>query len=102
MTVSYLYSIIKAIGENVKQKGKSMIKIVKLSSKYQVVIPKEVRKKLGFRAGDQLVVEVEGGKVILRSRPKNYTNYMLGLGKKIWEGIEATEYVREERKSWRK
>jgi len=35
-----------------------MTKIVKLSSKYQVVIPKEARKKLGLRAGDQLAVEV--------------------------------------------
>ena len=65
-----------------------MTKIVKLSSKYQVVIPREARKKLGLRAGDQLAVEVKGGKVILRPRPKNYTNYMLGLGKEIWEGIE--------------
>ena len=78
-----------------------MTKIVKLSSKYQVVIPKEARKKLGLRAGDQLAVEVEGGKVIVRPRPKNYTNYMLGLGKEIWEGIDASEYVRKERELWK-
>jgi len=78
-----------------------MTKIVKLSSKYQVVIPKEARKKLGLRAGDQLAVEVKGGKVILRPRPKNYTNYMLGLGKEIWEGIDASEYVRKERELWK-
>lgn len=58
--------------------------MVKLSSKHQVVIPKKVRKKLGLHAGDQLVVEVEGEKVVLHPRPKNYTNYMLGLGRKVW------------------
>jgi len=79
-----------------------MTKIVKLSSKYQVVIPREARKKLGLRAGDQLAVEVEGEKIILRPRPKNYTDYMLGLGKEIWEGIDASEYVRKERESWKK
>jgi len=79
-----------------------MTKIVKLSSRYQMVIPKEIRKKLNFHAGDQLVVEIEKGKVILRPRPKSYTNYMLGLGRKIWEGIDATEYVRKERESWKK
>ena len=79
-----------------------MTKIVKLSSKYQVVIPREARKKLGLRAGDQLAVEVEGEKLILRPRPKNYTNYMLGLGKEIWEGIDVSEYVRKERESWKK
>jgi len=79
-----------------------MIALVKLSSRHQVVIPKEARKRLGLHAGDQLVVEVEGEKVVLRPRPKNYTNYMLGLGKEIWQEIDATEYIRKERESWEK
>jgi len=79
-----------------------MIPIVKLSSRHQVVIPKKVRKELGLHAGDQLVVEIEGEKVVLHPRPKNYTNYMLGLGKKVWQNIDATEYVRKERESWEK
>ncbi len=79
-----------------------MMAMVKLSSKHQVVIPKKVRKKLGLHAGDQLVVEVEGEKVVLHPRPKNYTNYMLGLGRKVWHEIDATEYVRKERESWEK
>ena len=53
-----------------------------------MVIPKEVRKRLGLQAGDQLVVEVEKEKMVLRPRPKNCTNYMLGLGKKVWRGID--------------
>lgn len=79
-----------------------MMAMVKLSSKHQVVIPKKVRKKLGLHAGDQLVVEVEGEKVLLHPRPRNYTNYMLGLGRKVWHEIDATEYVRKERESWEK
>jgi AbrB family looped-hinge helix DNA binding protein len=79
-----------------------MIALVKLSSRHQVVIPKEARKRLGLHAGDQLVVEVEGGKVVLHPRPKNYTNYMLGLGKEVWQRIDATEYIRKERESWEK
>ncbi len=79
-----------------------MMAMVKLSSKHQVVIPKKVRKELGLHAGDQLVVEVEGEKVVLHPRPKNYTNYMLGLGRKVWHEIDATEYVRKERESWEK
>jgi len=78
------------------------MKIVKLSSRYQLVIPKEIRKRLGLQAGGELVVELEGEKVVLYPRPKNYTNYMLGLGKKVWQGIDATEYVRKERESWEK
>jgi len=77
-----------------------MKNILKLSSKYQVVIPKEVRKKLNLHAGDKLIVEIREGKIVLRPRPKSYTNYMLGLGKKMWEGVDATEYVSKERESW--
>jgi len=77
-----------------------MTAVVKLSSRHQVVIPKEVRKKLSLHAGDQLIVEIEKEKVVMRPRPKNYTNYMLGLGKKVWQGIDATDYVRKERESW--
>lgn len=79
-----------------------MMKIVKLSSKHQIVIPKEIRKRLSLEAGGELAVEVEEEKVILRPRPKNYTDYMLGLGRKVWRGVEATEYVRKERESWEK
>ncbi len=78
------------------------MKIVKLSSKYQVAIPKEIRKRLNLEAGGELAVEVEEEKVVLRPRPKNYTDYMLGLGRKVWQGVEATEYVRKERELWEK
>lgn len=35
---------------------------VRLSSKGQIVIPKEVREKLGLKAGDKIKLEVEDGK----------------------------------------
>jgi len=43
-----------------------MTRIVKLSSKGQVVIPKELRNKLGLKAGDYLLIELEGSEVKLR------------------------------------
>lgn len=45
------------------------VEITKLSSRGQVVIPKEVRRKLSWEAGDHVVVEVEGDAVILRRIP---------------------------------
>jgi len=42
------------------------IAITKLSSRGQIVIPKEIRKSLSWEAGDHVAVEVEGDKVILR------------------------------------
>jgi len=50
-----------------------MTGVVKISSKGQVVIPKEVREKLGLRAGDYLLVELEGDEVKLRKvKPIGY------------------------------
>ena len=39
---------------------------VKLSSKGQLVIPKEVRQELGLKAGDELRVNVMDGKIVIR------------------------------------
>lgn len=36
-----------------------------ISSKYQVVIPKEVREKLGLKSGQKMTVVVKGGVVYL-------------------------------------
>lgn len=73
---------------------------VKLSSRYQIVIPKQVREALGLRPGDRLLVEIEGNKVVLRPRPRSYAQHLRGLHKELWRGVDATEYVRKERESW--
>ena len=74
---------------------------VKLSPKYQIVIPKEVRRQLNLAAGDRLLVEVQGNTAVLVPLPRNYTKHMLGLHKHVWRGVDATAYIKEERKAWR-
>ena len=46
------------------------ISTTKLSSKGQVVIPEDIRKRLGLKAGDQFVVLGEDDAVILKSITK--------------------------------
>ena len=44
--------------------------ITTVSSRYQITLPAEVRKALGIKPGDQLEVEVKGGRIVLRlARP---------------------------------
>lgn len=74
---------------------------VKLSSKHQIVIPREVRKQLGLAAGDGLLVEVRGNTIVLVPRPRSYAKRLRGLHKEVWRGVDARAYVREERKAWR-
>jgi AbrB family looped-hinge helix DNA binding protein len=45
----------------------AMLGTTKMSSKGQVVIPEDIRRRLGLRAGTQFVVLGEGDVVILRS-----------------------------------
>ena len=70
----------------------------KLSSKHQIVIPREVRKQLGLAAGDELLVEVRGNTIVLVPRPKSYAKRLRGLHKEVWGHVDARSYVREERK----
>lgn len=45
----------------------------KLSSKNQIVIPREARNALGLKAGDRLLVVVRGDTVILLPKPSKRT-----------------------------
>ena len=72
--------------------------------KYQVVIPKEVRKKIKVKPGQRMDVNVTGDQIILspaklKSKldwPKDYYEKLGG----IWEGVDVDKYIDEERNSW--
>jgi AbrB family looped-hinge helix DNA binding protein len=71
------------------------MKRVKVSKKFQIAIPSEVRQKLGIAAGDVLLVDVRGDHVLLMPEPKNWAEALWGFQKEIWEGVDAVAYVRE-------
>jgi AbrB family looped-hinge helix DNA binding protein len=75
--------------------------IITVSSKYQIVIPREAREKLDLKAGDKLIIKANNEKITIYPQPKSYAKYSLGLGKEIWQGIDATEYVKKERQTWK-
>lgn len=75
--------------------------MITVSSKYQIVIPQKVREKLDLKAGDKLIIKTNNEKIIIYLQPKSYAKYSLGLGKKIWQGVDATEYVKKERQAWK-
>jgi AbrB family looped-hinge helix DNA binding protein len=72
----------------------------KVSSKYQIVIPKRVRQELGLQPGDRFLITLEDGKVVMRLRPRSYAQHLRGLHKEVWEELDATEYVQKEREAW--
>ncbi len=77
-----------------------MLITTRVSKKSQIVIPKKIRDTVGISEGDELIVDVEGDKVILKVKPKSYTKRLKGLHKNVWKGIDPKKYVRGERQSW--
>jgi len=73
---------------------------VKVSQKYQISIPSSVRRKLDIVPGDRLTVHVRDDHLVLMRLPRSPEEWeakFMGLHKEIWDGIDATEYVRRER-----
>jgi AbrB family looped-hinge helix DNA binding protein len=67
-----------------------------LSSKNQIVIPREAREALQIKPGDKLIVTVHGNKVLVLEKPKAFHKAIRGLMKRRY----GNNYLREERESW--
>jgi AbrB family looped-hinge helix DNA binding protein len=70
--------------------------VQKLSSKNQIVIPKEAREAMKVKGGDELLVVVKGDITIIMPKPKDYAKALRGLGK----GLYPPDYLKRERRSW--
>jgi len=71
---------------------------VTLSSKYQIVIPREAREAMSLNAGDELLVLCKPDRVVIIAKPKSFAKHMAGLHEEVWHGADA--YLRGERESW--
>ena len=69
---------------------------IKLSSKNQIVLPREAREAMKVKGGDSLLVVVKGGITLLMPKPKKYVEALLGRGKMIY----PIDYLKKERGSW--
>ena len=72
----------------------------KMSRKNQIVIPKQVRKVMGLRAGDIVYLEIDGEHVSLRSRPANLTARTRGILKHLWSNADPDLWLNQERDTW--
>lgn len=65
-----------------------------IGSKYQIVIPKQVRQEMKIKPGDKLYIDAKDeGTITLVVAPKNWAEKNLGALKKYWKGINMTEEV---------
>ncbi|HUF93150.1 MAG TPA: AbrB/MazE/SpoVT family DNA-binding domain-containing protein [Candidatus Limnocylindria bacterium] len=74
---------------------------VRLSQKGQFVIPKEMRDALGVKEGDELLVILEKGRMIL-TRPREYAKRTRGALRGTWgTARNISRDLTRERRSWR-
>ena len=69
-----------------------------VSTKYQVVIPKEVREVLRLHPNDTLLFLIDGDTVILRPRPASFTKTLRGLHREVWTDPDG--WLEKERAAW--
>jgi len=79
-----------------------IIKTIKLGARCQMVLPAEVRKYLGLKKGDELIIKVKGEKAVIEPKPKSYAEHLWGLHREVWAGTNPDKYIEEEREQWEK
>ena len=66
----------------------------KVSTKHQVTLPSEARRRLGIQPGDRLSVEVTEDALVLRVRSARPSVRLRGLGRGSWAGLDPVEEIR--------
>lgn len=74
---------------------------VRLSSKGQLVIPKEMREALGVKEGDDVLLVQDGGRMVITT-PKEFARVTRGSLKGSWgrSRRDIDEYLEGERRAW--
>lgn len=69
---------------------------VRISSKNQIVLPREAREAMHLKGRDELIVIVKGGITVIMPKPESHRKALAGSGKRMY----GEAYLKKERKSW--
>ena len=73
----------------------------RISDKFQVVIPKAVRQKLGLCEGQELnAYALKEGVLLLPKAKRRWPHDYIGTEQDIWRSLDLDEYLDKERGSW--
>jgi len=73
---------------------------VKVSHRYQISLPSVARQHLNIQAGDRLLVDIQEGMILLIPQPQDYVEHLAGLHQDIWQNLDTTTYLDQEREAW--
>jgi AbrB family looped-hinge helix DNA binding protein len=69
---------------------------IRLSSKNQIVLPREAREAMHLKGRDELLVVVKDDVTVIMLKPKNYREALSGAGR----GVYPKAYLKKERGAW--
>jgi AbrB family looped-hinge helix DNA binding protein len=70
---------------------------VRLSSKNQIVLPREAREAMHLKGRDELLVVVKNDVTVIMPKPKNYQEALSGAAGK---GVYPKTHLKKERGAW--
>lgn len=77
------------------------MQIVTVGSKYQIVIPKEVRKKLkGITPGAKVAISASKNKLEVVPKQDNWVERTRGIMKNAWKDIDPAAEIDKMRDEW--
>jgi len=76
------------------------LKNVKISTKGQLTIPKEFRKKLNLHAGDEVILYLRDEGLVLKPKVA-HLSMLRGLLREEIDLEKADSFIQTERKKWR-
>jgi AbrB family looped-hinge helix DNA binding protein len=67
-----------------------------ISSKNQIVIPREARAALRLKAGDKILIVSRDDRFLILQKPKSHHVAIRGLGRNVY----PKRHIQKERQSW--
>lgn len=78
----------------------------KITDKYQTVVPLYIRERLGIKKGGVLIWKILQEKpiplIFVLPKPKNWSKYLSGLGKRVWQSVDTDKYLQKLKQEWQK
>lgn len=78
------------------------MQLVTIGTKNQIVLPKEVRKKIkGLKPGKKVMVyPLNENTITIKVENKNWLENSSGIAAEAWKGIDTTAYLEQLRNEW--
>lgn len=70
-----------------------------LSKSNQTAVPTWIIEQMGLTAGDKLIWKIDPiyKTAKIKAYPRDWGEYLCGLGKEVWEDVDVEEYIKKGR-----